>query len=106
MQRAQPDHVSEEGGGSMKRVLPGTLALVVAALAGVSAVAAQSARFGLGGGLTMPIRDYKTTDNTGWHLFGKVDVGIPMSPLDVRVDGMYAQTSKKSPATGNTKLAG
>jgi len=90
----------------MKRVLPGTLALVVAALAGVSAVAAQSARFGLGGGLTMPIRDYKTTDNTGWHLFGKVDVGIPMSPLDVRVDGMYAQTSKKSPATGNTKLAG
>jgi hypothetical protein len=82
------------------------LALVVGALAGVSPVAAQSARFSLGGGLTMPIRDYKTSDNTGWHLLGKVDIGIPMSPLGVRVDGMYAQTSQKSPATGNTKLAG
>jgi outer membrane protein with beta-barrel domain len=90
----------------MTRVLRVPLALVVAALAGVSPVAAQNARFGLGGGLTMPIRDYKTSDDAGWHLFGKVDIGIPMSPLGVRVDGMYAQTTKKSPATGNTKLAG
>ena len=90
----------------MKQILPSTLVLVVAALAGVSPGAAQSVRFGVGGGLTIPIRDYKTSDNTGWHLFGKADIGIPMSPVGVRVDGMYAQTSKKSPATGNTKLAG
>ena len=90
----------------MNRVLQLGLALVVTALGAASNGAAQSATFGLGGGLTVPLSDYKDVDNAGWHVFGKVDIGIPMSPVGVRVDGMYAQTSHKSPATGNTKLAG
>jgi hypothetical protein len=90
----------------MKRGLPATLAVVVAALAAVSDVAAQSVRFGLGGGLALPVGDYKNSDDAGWHVFGKVDVGIPLSPLGVRVDGMYAQTSQKSLLGGHTKLAG
>ena len=90
----------------MNRVLQLALALTVASLACVATALAQSARFGLGGGLISPMSDYKNTDKTGWHLFGKVDIGIPMSPVGVRVDAMYGQTSQKSPLGGNTKLAG
>jgi hypothetical protein len=90
----------------MNRVLQSVIAAAIVSVASVATVAAQSVHFGLGGGLTMPLSDYKTVDNAGWHVLGKVDIGIPMSPFSVRLDGMYGQTSHKSPATGNTKLAG
>ncbi len=89
----------------MKQLLQGVLALVMTAVAGTS-VAAQSVRYGLGGGLTMPVSNYSDLSSTGWHLFGKVDIGLPQSPLGVRVDGMYAQTSNNAPLLGSTKLAG
>lgn len=82
------------------------VALAVAALVGGSGATAQNVAVGLGGGVTLPLRDYHTTDNAGWHLLGKVDINVPESPIDVRVDAMYSQTSQKSPSTGNTKLAG
>ncbi len=72
----------------MKQLLQGVLALVMTAVAGTS-VAAQSVRYGLGGGLTMPVSSYSD-----------------LSRLGVRVDGMYAQTSNNAPLIGNTKLAG
>lgn len=90
----------------MNRALALVIACAVLAVASTGTATAQSARFGLGGGLTTPLSDYNTTDNAGWHVLGKIDVAIPLSPLGVRVDGMYAQTSHKSPLTGNTKLAG
>ena len=90
----------------MNRVLQLALAVTAASVAGGATVSAQSARFGLGGGLISPVSDYKNSDKTGWHVFGKVDIGIPMSPVGVRVDAMYGQTSQKAPSTGNTKLAG
>ncbi len=90
----------------MNRVLQLALVVTVASVAVVTAGSAQSARFGVGGGLIAPMSDYKDTDNAGWHIFGKVDIAIPMSPVGVRVDAMYGQTSHKLPLTGNTKLAG
>jgi hypothetical protein len=90
----------------VNRLLQLALAVTVGSVASVATVTAQSARFGLGGGLVAPMSDYKTTDKTGWHVFGKVDIGIPLSPVGVRVDAMYGQTSYQSPLTGNTKLAG
>jgi len=63
----------------MNRVLQLGLTLVVTTMAGTTSGAAQGASFGLGGGLTMPLSDYSQIDNTGWHLFGKVDFGVPMS---------------------------
>lgn len=90
----------------MNRVRQAATAVAVTTIVGVSGGTAQSARFGLGGGLTVPLSEYKNTNSTGWHVLGKVDITIPMSPVGVRVDGMYGQTSEKSPLTGNTKLAG
>ena len=90
----------------MNRVRQLATALSITTLVAVSGAAAQSVRFGLGGGLSIPLSDYKDSDNTGWHVLGKVDIGIPLTPLGVRVDGMYSQTSQKAPLTGNTKLAG
>ena len=91
----------------MKRVLQLGLSLAVTALAGTTSGAGQSASYGLGGGLTMPLSDYSQIDNAGWHLFGKVDFGVPMSPVSFRVDGMYAQTTAQSTTLGTTtKLAG
>ncbi len=93
----------------MKRQLAGVL---VAGLALVitAAAQAQSASFGIGGGLISPTSDYKNQDNVGWHAMGRVNVTVPLTPLDVRVDGLYGQTTHKdiagSPVDGNTKLLG
>src|SRR2546426_6898475 len=45
----------------------------------------------------VPTGDYNTLDKTGWHVLGKVDIRIPLSPIGVRVDGVYGQTSHRSP---------
>ena len=90
----------------MNRVFCLAMGLGVMTCFGQSSVAAQSARFGLGGGLTLPLREYHTTDNAGWHVLGKVEIDVPESPIDVRVDGMYSRTGQRAPSTGNTRLAG
>ena len=90
----------------MNRVLQLVLAVAVASLACVATAAAQSARFGLGGGLIAPLSDYKNLDKTGWHAAGNVEFAIPLSPVGIRVDGLYGQTSHKAPVNGKTKLIG
>lgn len=94
------------GGRWVNRVYLLVIGFAVMTCFGLSSVAAQSARFGLGGGVTLPLREYHTTDNAGWHVLGKVEIDVPESPIDVRVDGMYSRTGQKAPATGNTRLAG
>ena len=68
----------------------------------------EGARFGIGGGLVAPTSDYSNLDKAGWHVLGKVDFKIPMSPIAVRVDGLYGQTSHDPlySSDGNTKLIG
>jgi len=90
----------------MNRVLRLALVVTVASVARVAAVSAQSARFGLGGGLLSPLGDYKNLDNTGWHGLVRVDFSIPMSPLGIRVDGLYGQTSHKAPFEGDGNSKG
>jgi len=92
---------------SMNRVLQVALAVTLGSLAGVAAAAAQGARFGLGGGLLSPTGDYKDLDKTGWHGLVRVDFSIPMSPVGIRVDGLYGQTSHKAQfGSGNSKGIG
>ena len=94
----------------MNRVLQVALAVTLGSLAGVATAAAQGVRFGLGGGLTAPLSDYKDLDKTGWHATLNANFAIPLSPVGVRVDGLYGQTSHKdigtTAVTGNTKLIG
>jgi opacity protein-like surface antigen len=94
----------------MNRVLKVTIAVAVVSVASVTTVAAQSVRFGLGGGLILPMSDYKNLDKTGWHGLALVEFAVPMSPVSVRADVMYGQTSHKDTVggavAGNTKLIG
>jgi hypothetical protein len=71
------------------------LAIAAALVSVVSAttLTGQSARFGLGGGLISPMSDYKNLDKTGWHAMGNVEFAIPLSPVGVRVDAIYGQSS-------------
>lgn len=94
----------------MNRVLQLALTVTVASFAGVATVSAQSARFGLGGGLIAPLSDYKDGDKAGWQATANVEFGIPLSPVGIRVDGLYGQTTHKdfggSPVDGKTRLIG
>ena len=88
----------------------GLLSLVVVsgmiALA-TSPAAAQKARLSLGVGGVVPSGDYSTLDNTGWHLLGALELGIPHSPVSARADVVYGQTSHQGGLlTGSTKLTG
>lgn len=90
----------------MNRILRLVIAAAGVSIASVMTLAAQSARFGLGGGLISPVSDYGNIDKTGWHVAANVEFAVPLSPFGVRVDGLYGQTDHQSPLNGNTKLAG
>jgi len=107
MERAHNPNISRSReAASMNRVLQVALALTLGSLAGVAATAAQGARFGVGGGLLSPLGDYKNLDKTGWHGLVRVDFSIPMSPVGIRVDGLYGQTSHKAPFDGDGNSKG
>ena len=94
----------------MNRVLQRMLVVTIASLASVALASAQSARFGVGGGLIAPLSDYKDADKAGWQATANVEFGIPLSPVGVRVDGLYGQTKHQdigtSPVDGKTRLIG
>ena len=89
----------------MKRVLLGLIAL--GSIAASSPAAAQTPRFSLGVGGVMPSGDYGTLDNVGWNLLGALEIGLPKSPIGVRADFIYGQTSHGDLfPTGSTTLSG
>jgi Outer membrane protein beta-barrel domain len=90
----------------MKRVLLGLIAL--GSIAASSPAAAQRPRLSLGVGGVKPSGDYGAFDNMGWHVLGALEVGVPRSPLAVRGDVAYGQTTHQggSLLTGNTTLSG
>src|SRR5438309_11578547 len=79
----------------MQRRMLSLLAVCCTAVVGIAAAQAPSARFGLGGGVTMPTGDYNTVDKIGWHGLGLVQVALPALPVDMRADGMYGRTTHK-----------
>jgi hypothetical protein len=87
----------------MKRVFLGLFAL---GLIAASSAAAQRPRISVGVGGVKPSGDYGTFDNMGWNVLGAVEMGLPKSPLAVRVDVIYGQTSHQSGPAGTTKLSG
>src|SRR5260370_24383357 len=108
--RPKRKRIGEGGGSVMNRVLQLALALTVAAVARVVTVSAQSARFGLGGGLIAPLSTYKDDDEAAWLAGANVEFAIAMSPVGVRVDGLYGETKHRdiggSPVDGKTRLIG
>src|SRR2546427_13265985 len=94
----------------MQRRMLSLLAVCCTAVAGIAAAQTPSARFGLGGGVIIPVGNYKDADKIGWHGLGMAQFGLPGSPVDIRVDALYGQTTHKdigtTPVSGNTKLYG
>jgi hypothetical protein len=91
----------------MKRVLLGLSALALIAAFNASPAAAQRVRLSLGAGGVKPSGDYSSYDNMGWQLMGALELGLPKSPLAVRADLTYGQTTHNSLfAAGSTKLSG
>jgi hypothetical protein len=88
----------------VNRVLKSVITVVVVSLACVATAAAQGVHFGLGGGLIAPLSDYKNVDKMGWHAALSANFAIPLSPVGIRVDGLYGQTSHKD--IGTTAVAG
>lgn len=95
----------------MKRYQFGSVVLALV-LCAAPAVHAQSQptegiRFGVGGGLTLPMGNYGDVDKAGWHVMGLIQLPISQSPIHLRFDAMYGQTSHKSGfGSGNTTLTG
>jgi outer membrane protein with beta-barrel domain len=65
----------------------------------------EGVSFGVGGGVTLPVSDYGTSDKAGWHLLGLIQLPISQSPIHLRFDVLYGSTSHKG-GGGNTTLTG
>ncbi len=65
----------------------------------------EGIRFGVGGGLLLPMGTFADFDKSGWHLLGLIQLPISQSPIHLRFDAMYGQTSHKG-GGGNTTLTG
>ncbi len=82
------------------------LGILAAGGAGASYLAAQSPRFSVGGGLTVPAGGYGSADGTGWHVLGAALLPLARPRLRFRVDAMYGRTPRQGLETGHTTLAG
>ena len=89
----------------MKRVLTSfaTAALLALPAAPLSAqVASSPVRFGIMGGATLPLSDFKDIAKTGWNAGALVDIGLPLVPVSFRVDGQWHQLDGKTIGTATT----
>lgn len=93
----------------MKRTIVAVLAAGVLSAAG-SALAAQNLRIGVGGGVLIPMSDYKDVDKMGWVAGADATYWLMGAPVGIRIEGDYSQTSHKDQLGvaigGNTKIIG
>ena len=89
----------------MKRVALTLVALI--SIAGAGSLSAQGVRFGIGGGLLLPLSDYKTGDKAGFLVGADGTYWLMGAPVGIRVAGSYSQTSEASGITPHkTKMIG
>lgn len=89
----------------MKRVALSLVALI--SIAGAGSLAAQGVRFGIGGGLLIPMGDYKNGDKAGILVGADGTYWLMGAPVGIRVAASYSQTSEKSGITAHkTKMIG
>jgi hypothetical protein len=86
----------------------GSRPIVCAFTVSVAAVAleAQSPRFTVGPGVSIPTGGYGNHDNEGWHVLGAAVVPSPVANLLFRFDGMYSVTTHQGSDNGHTRIAG
>src|SRR5438132_11635985 len=94
----------------MQRRMLSLLAVCCTAVVGIAAAQTPSARFGLGGGVTIPVGTYKDSDKIGWHGLGMVQLALPGLPLEIRVEigraSCREDTENVGVPSGTNKLYG
>jgi opacity protein-like surface antigen len=89
----------------MKRVALMLVGLI--SIAGAGSLSAQGVRFGIGGGLLLPLSDYKTGDKSGFLVGADGTYWLTGSPVGIRIDASYSQTSEASGVPAHkTKMIG
>ena len=86
----------------MKRVAASLVALIT--LAAGSLTAQQGVRLGIGGGLLMPLSDYKDADKVGFLVGADATYWLSAAPVGIRVEGDFSQTSHENGVGGRTTL--
>jgi opacity protein-like surface antigen len=79
------------------------LGLVLSAAASsvsAQAVISSPVRFGIMGGATLPLSDFKDAAKTGWNAGVLVNIGVPLVPVSFRVDGQWQQLTGKNYEVG------
>jgi opacity protein-like surface antigen len=89
----------------MKRTIAGVVAVGLLSVAG-SALSAQNIRIGVGGGVVMPMSDYKDIDKAGWLAGVDATYWLAATPIGIRIEGDYSQTSHKNNVPGHTSFIG
>ena len=87
----------------MNRLLGAALALALSAAAAEAQVIPRPVRFAIGGGMSAPAGEIKDFVDPGFNLMAALDVGVPLVPVGLRVDGNWSQFAGKGEAEG-TKL--
>jgi hypothetical protein len=85
----------------MKRtaISAAVLGLVLSAAAApvsAQAIVSSPVRFGIMGGGTFPLSDFKNEAKTGWNAGVLVSIGVPLVPVSLRIDGQWQQLTGKN----------
>jgi len=59
-------------------------------------------RYGITGGATIPVGDYKDMSSAGWNAGALVELGFPIVPLSFRFDAAWHQLGDKHDDFGDT----
>ncbi len=89
----------------MKRMLLAVLAVGMLAVVPAPTLSAQGLRWGVNGGLLLPMGDYSDRDKAGWIIGGGATYWLTGGQIGVRGDVSYGQT-KHDLVGGDTKIAG
>ena len=89
----------------MKRFGMILLAVALGVAAARPAMAQGTWRYGFSAGALMPLGDYGTADKMGWVAGAGATYWLAGSPLGIRGDFSYSQTSHDG-VSGNSKIAG
>ncbi len=89
----------------MKRMVLAVFAVMC--LAGVGSLSAQQFRYGVSGGLLMPMGDYKNADKAGFLVGVDGTYWLTGNQVGIRLDASYSTTSEKANVTPHkTKMLG
>lgn len=89
----------------MKRMVLAVFALMC--LAGVGSLSAQEFRYGVSGGLLIPMSDYKNGDKAGFLVGVDGTYWLTGNQVGIRLDASYSTTSEKSGVVAHkTKMLG